>query len=289
MANTALGSDSNAAAGTPPEGSANAGNQVDQWLTSLPEDIRGEKVFESYKGKPVTEALPLIAKSLVHAQRMVGADKLVLPTEKSTPEEIRAFHQKLGVPEKHTDYKYKLPDGITEKDIDAKRIDVWREKLHKANVPASTAERLLDEVIGESFAMEAEITKRTEQWGNSLKQVFGDKYDSEVNFARLALSQLGDEAKELKTLLSETGLGNHPALVKLLSNYGKTLQQDSNSGGRGNGTFTGTPEQALAELAAFSKNPENIKALFDAKHPRHADVVSERKKLFELAYPPEKS
>ncbi len=274
--------------GTPPAGDNAPGNQTPDWRSALPDDLRAEKVFESIKGKDWSEAGPLLAKNYLHAQRMVGADKIVLPTDKSTPEEIAAFRAKLGVPAKPDEYSFKLPEGMKDTMLDKTRIDTWRKELHEAGIPKSAAERLMSKFIGDEYARFTESqtnrTKQEEQWGLQLKQDFGVKYDEEVNNARFAVRQFGNDA--LGQLLDETGLGSHPEVVKLFAKIGKSIGDDRIRGGNQQQAGSiNSPEQAQAALNEWSRSAENMKALMDRNHPNHDRAVAERRQLFETAFP----
>lgn len=256
----------------------------------LPDDLRAEKVFESIKGKDWAEAGPVLAKNYMHAQRLVGADKVAIPTDKSTPEEIAAFRAKIGVPAKPDEYGYKLPEGLTEDKLDKARIDTWRKELHEAGVPKAAAERIMTKYLSEEFAAGAQAkashAKQLEQHELQIKQEFGAKFDEKVNFAQLAMREFGDE--KLTQVLEETGLGSHPTVVKLFAQIGEKLADDKAlGGGGGSGNSTATPALAQAALTEFSKNAEKQKALFDAYHPQHAAVVKERTDLFLAAFPKE--
>jgi DNA-binding transcriptional MerR regulator len=57
-----------------------------------------------------------------------------------------------------------------------------------------------------------------------LKQEFGTRFDQEVGNARKALDAYTD--KEFRKYMDETGLGNHPALVKAFAKIGRELSED---------------------------------------------------------------
>ena len=273
-----------------PAPAGGAGNPpITDWRTSLPEDLRSEKVFESIKGKDINEAFPILAKNYVHAQKLVGAEKLVVPGPSATPEELSAFYTKLGRPAKPEEYSIKLPEGLTEDRLDKVRVDTWRKELHDAGIPKVAAERLLSKYLadehGAHTAAQAAQTKALEQNELSLKQEFGTKFDEKVNHARWAVKEFGSDA--LLQMLDQTGLGSHPEVVKLFAKIGESVGDDR-ARGQGSRQMAGAtlaPETAQHELTIFNKNPENTKALFDANHPRHDAVVSERKALFEAAFP----
>jgi hypothetical protein len=275
--------------------SAAAGSQgnntaITDWRSALPEALRGEKAFESIKGKDLNEALPELSKQFLHAQRMVCADKVVLPNDKSTPEEIKAFRTKLGVPENPDDYKdFKLPEGLTADKLDKERLTLWQKEMHEAGIPKSQAERLISKFLSEEHGHgQAQLqaqAKQIENWELQVKQEFGTKLDEKLNFSRWAVKEFGDP--ELVAVLDSTGLGSHPSVVKLLAKIGEQLADDKqrgfNSGGPRGGNLT--PESAQAALSAFNRDEAKQAALFKADHPQHEIVVKERQALFEAAFP----
>ncbi|MBQ6352029.1 MAG: hypothetical protein IJJ28_02025, partial [Lentisphaeria bacterium] len=85
------------------------GALAENWREGLPESIRSEKCLDSIK------TIGTLAQSYVHAQKSMGANKVAIPGENATPEEIDAFHKALGRPDKMEDYstdKVELPEGI---------------------------------------------------------------------------------------------------------------------------------------------------------------------------------
>jgi hypothetical protein len=254
--------------------------------------MRAEKVFETIKGKDWAEAGPTLAKNYLHAQRLVGADKLVIPTATSTPEEIAAFRTKMGVPAKFEEYSYgKLPEGMAETQLDKARLDAWRKEMHEAGLPKAQADRLLNKYITEEFGtFQARNKFHTDALATNelaVKAEFGDKYDENVNFAQFAAKQFGDEA--LLKLLDESGMGSHPAVVRFFAKAGRAMADDKARGGGGGGASSPehmTPGQAQAELVSFESNKANIDALHDKNNPAHDRAVKERMKLYTAAFPP---
>lgn len=271
-------------------GAGGAGNQPD-WRSSLPDDLKQEKAFESIKGKDWNEAGPLLAKSYLHAQRLVGADKIVLPTDKSTPEEIAAFRAKIGVPAKPEEYTFKLPEGLKPEGLNKDRISAWQKEMHEAGLPKAAADRLLSKYLAEEHSevttREAARIKTLEANELTLKQEFGAKFDEKVNNARFAMRTFGND--NLAQLLDSTGMGSNPEVVKFFASIGEKLGDDKARGSGGsNGNIYASPELAQNALNEFNRNPENTKAMFDKNHPNHDSVVSERRKLYEAAFPSNK-
>ena len=77
------------------------------FFDSLPEDLRAEPSLRNFTD-PVS-----LAKSYVHAQRMIGADKIPLPGKSATDDEWRQVYKRLGAPDNPKGYDFKVsPDAM---------------------------------------------------------------------------------------------------------------------------------------------------------------------------------
>ena len=279
-------------AGNPAPGSQGNPLPATDWRTSLPEELRSEKAFESIKGKDWSEAGPTLAKSYLNAQRMVGADKLVIPGPHATSDEIAAFRTKLGVPAKPEEYSYKLPEGLTVDKLDKPRVDTWLKEMHEAGIPKAAADRLMSKFLAEEHgSIQSQLKAReTELQQNELaiRSKYGDKFDENINYARWAVKEFG--GNELVALLDKTGMGSHPAVVDTLAKIGRAIADDRARGG-GQGPRASSdpsmmrPEDAQAAISSFHADPEKQKALLDRRHPNHENVKMERARLFKAAFP----
>ena len=76
------------------------------WRDSLSDDIRGDASLENIND------INSLAKGYVHAQRMVGADKIALPGKYATEDDWQQVYTKLGRPESPENYElnYNLPE-----------------------------------------------------------------------------------------------------------------------------------------------------------------------------------
>lgn len=57
------------------------------------------------------------------------------------------------------------------------------------------------------------------------KEFGGEKFDESVKTARVALNKFG--TPELTQLLNETGVGNHPEVIRLMARVGRLTQEDN--------------------------------------------------------------
>ena len=67
-------------------------------------------------------------------------------------------------------------------------------------------------------------------WANETRAFYGAKLEEEIAFALRAADAFGGAA--LRDLLEETGLGNHPVIIRTLSGIGRTISEDASLGGQ---------------------------------------------------------
>ena len=79
-----------------------------------------------------------------------------------------------------------------------------------------------------------------EVWKQQTQDKYGDKLPTVMATAARAVDKFGGD--ELRILLDQTGLGNHPVLVEAFSKAGALLKEDvsvpSNGAAAGDKTFT---------------------------------------------------
>ena len=71
--------------------------------------------------------------------------------------------------------------------------------------------------------------EQVRQWGEQLKQFYGPQWEEAVSLAVRAADTFG--GPELRALLEDTGLGNHPVIVRTFNEIGKRISEDFSAGG----------------------------------------------------------
>ncbi len=66
-------------------------------------------------------------------------------------------------------------------------------------------------------------------WAHQTRALYGAGLEREIGFALRAADTFG--GPELRQLLEETGLGNHPVVIRTLSGIGRTISEDASTGG----------------------------------------------------------
>lgn len=252
------------------------------WRTGLPDDLRAHPALTDIKD------LNGLAKSYVHAQSLVGADKIVLPKTDASPQEMNEFWNKLGRPSVADDYKF--PDlkdtGLEKNEEDQK----WAKGLfHELGLTQTQSEKLYAAYttrLGGGVKAMQEAKEQAQNAGlEELRAEWkGETFDLNIQMAQKALNTFGDE--KLKAHLNATGLGNDPMLIRTFAKIGKLLGEDRAFGERTSGAgFASGPEAAKAEIANLQLNKDFQKAYLTASDPGHALALDKMTKLFAIAYP----
>jgi hypothetical protein len=131
-------------------------------------------------------------------------------------------------PAKAEPIEVKLPEGV---EADPTLI----EALKGAAKDSKGAQALLDTyVAAQAKAVEQQKTawEQTQKtWVESLKtdkDFGGAQFDANLQTARKAVTRFG--SPELKAFLDESGLGNHPEIVRTFARIGKAIAEDSIAG-----------------------------------------------------------
>jgi hypothetical protein len=160
-------------------------------LTEKPEWLP-EKFWR--EDKPDIEGL---AKSYHGLEQLLGkkAHAVMVPTDKSTPEEVAAYRKALGIPESADKYDLKpekLPEGATWDDATAKRV---AEVAHKHNIPPSAVKELVALDLERAQQMNAAAAKMLADQKaaavNELRQVYKTELPAKLDLARRAAATAG--------------------------------------------------------------------------------------------------
>lgn len=262
--------------GTPPP--TGLPSLPDKWFDNLPAEFKGEESLKS-----ITDFNGLI-KSYVHAQKMVGAEKIPVPGKHATDEDWKNVYTKLGLPKDVASYQMETPKDM---EFDADFVANFKESALKNGILPKQANGLMN-FFGESMkAKAAETAKKTEaevEAGiNSLKTEWGAAFNDNLNIARLAVNKLGNP--ELKDYLEKSGLGNNHMVIKLFSSVGKFLKEEKqlDLGGVSNFQNALTPSEAQKKIDAILADP--MGPYYNAEHVNHKNAVKELQDLFAYAHP----
>lgn len=141
-----------------------------------------------------------------------------------------------GAPES---YEFTAAEGVV---FDSGVIDSFSEVAKELNLTQDQAQQVLDKmapVLQERQV--AQLTAARGEWLKSIqndKEYGGDKLNENLGIAKKALGQFASE--EFKTLLGQSGLGDHPEVLRLFYRVGLSMSEDGVVTGKvGNSTEQG--------------------------------------------------
>ena len=112
--------------------------------------------------------------------------------------------------------------------LDAATLTQFKQTAREINLPVQTLEKWLkkEEIRLQQWAENQKQEKQSQQdaWIQECREKWGTQLEQEINRAARAADVFGGE--ELRTLLEETGLGNHPVIIRTLAGVGKRMEED---------------------------------------------------------------
>lgn len=122
-------------------------------------------------------------------------------------------------------YEFKAPEGRV---FDSEVIAEYSKVAKELNLSQEAAQRVLD-AVGPKLAerQAAQIEAVRNGWADNSKadkEFGGDKLTENLGVAKKALDQFG--TAELRSLLNESGLGNHPEVIRFMYRAGKAISED---------------------------------------------------------------
>ena len=265
-------------------GNQDQGGQVvtQDWKSSITDEgLKSHASIEKFK---TPEDL---FKSYVHLEKLLGKEKLPVPTDKDGKEVWDTVYARLGRPESPKGYKLpeiKRPEGYPE--ADPKDLEPILNKAHELGLNNRQIGELYKHFMEGEFSKfnqygEATNQKRLDAETN-LRKEWGKSYEEKIGKAKNVLTNLADD--DIKAMVEE-GLGNDPRFIRFLSNVAGKLSEDA-LGGKPAG-FSMSPDEAKAEIARIqgeaSTNPKH--PLINKEHPEHDMLVAKMSKLFAFAHP----
>ena len=187
-------------------------------MTEAPTTTEGSPASEAPKGATATaDVLYGGQQQAPKAQDQQAAESADTgkpeATEQAKPE---------GAPEK---YEFKAPEG---KQLDAETVEAFSEVAKELNLTQDAAQKMLTAMSDKLGARQAaQVDAVRSQWAESSKadkEFGGDKITENLSVAKKALDTFG--TAELRSLLNDSGLGNHPEVIRFMFRAGKAISED---------------------------------------------------------------
>ena len=146
--------------------------------------------------------------------------------ESSTESETSETDAPQGAPD-----QYEFNDTVADAPevLDPEVLTAFGEVAKDLNLPQEDAQKVLDKVAPVIQERQAKMLEQVRaDWASesqSDEEFGGEALTENIGVAKTALDTFGTDA--LKSLLQETGFGNHPEIIRFMYRAGKAISEDS--------------------------------------------------------------
>ena len=246
------------------------------WRDTLPEDIRGDKVFDrvsNFEG---------VMKSLASAEKAFGKDKIVKPNEASSDADWDAYYVAGGRPDTAGDYNLTRPDELPEEHYSQELATAAQELFHKIGLSKKQADALFAFNNNNAIALLTKNAQDSELEATTLKNglyaKWGNGYEQRKHLGNAAVeSGTAGDVEFKERLLGK--FGNDPDFIEYSANLGAKFQET------GSPVVTTIPtpgdiqEQINTEIANKAYGIDYLKRGFTKQ--QHKDQVKKVSMLFQ--------
>ena len=251
-----------------------AAQPTSSWKDSISEEYRADPSIEKF-----TE-IDALAKSYINATKMIGQDKIVIPTKNSSQEAWDEAYAKLGRPESADKYALDVKSDVVP--FDETAIKSFAEQSHKLGLNNKQAQGILEFYKNnmEGSAQQAKIDTETaqSQAEQQLRQEWGRDFEGKVKQAgALAKANINPEVLDM-TLSNGTRLGDHPEIIKGFAKIAGMMSEDKIVSTESENV--NTVADIETEISAITNDTDG--PYWNKQHPDHDKVVQQVYTLREM-------
>ena len=259
---------------TKPEVTTTTTTTTSSWKESISEQYRNDPNIEKF-----TE-IDALAKSYINATKMIGQDKVVIPTNNSTEEHWDEVYTKLGRPESADKYSLDAKSEVV--NLDENAIKSFAEQSHKLGLNNKQAQGILEFYKNnmEGSAQQAKIDTETaqSQAEQELRQEWGRDFEGKVKQAgALAKANINPEILDM-TLSNGIRLGDHPEIIKGFAKIAGMMSEDKIVATESENV--NTVADIETEISAITNDTDG--PYWNKQHPDHDKIVQQVYTLREM-------
>ena len=219
-----------------------------------------EQTNEGSTQQPVDASIEQSTEATTETQQQAESVQDQQDSDESSVESETSDQEpkKEGAPEKY-EFNSKVADAPDE--LDPEVLTAFGEVAKELDLPQEAAQKVLDKVAPVMQARQAAVVEQVKlDWANESqadKEFGGESLNDNLEIAKSSLNAFGTDA--LKSLLQESGLGNHPEVIRFMYRAGKAISEDSyvgNSDGA-NAKINGIPKDFNGIANALYSNQQN--------------------------------
>jgi len=254
---------------------------VHDWRNALPAELATDKSLADIKD------LGSLAKSFIHAQRLVGSDKIPIPKDDDQAGWDGVF-ARLGRPAKPEEYELKgidkPPEGFS---MDPEFEKAWRAKAHAAGLTKKQASTLWSDMSARAAqqytAIMTSSSERRSKDDGDLKKEWGEAYPEKLKIAQKTVDALERAGVQgLNAYLKSSGAGSEAIVKRLFAIIGEQAGEERLGPGSTRSSFTPKEAESKANAIIEDKSNPDYDAYWKKKHPRHKEVVDKVQRLLSM-------
>ena len=235
-----------------------------------------------------------LAKSYVNLEGKISQKGVIVPKADASPEEKESYLNAIGRPEAPEGYKIDTIDGLHDSiTVTPESQAAFQVEAHKMGFTNEQANQLNSWYLKTVSASAKEYSDAQDKAVNdaetALRAEWKENYDSNKDLvAKMMLNAGGQEA--IDAMGGTDGIGNNPHILKALATVAGQLSEDQignlkpvHHGGTGNESQQDAVTKINEYNAQLNSDPKS--AIADENHPHHKEAVSDRTRLYKIAYP----
>tara|TARA_R110000803_G_scaffold154638_7_gene219444 strand:+ start:464 stop:1132 length:669 start_codon:yes stop_codon:yes gene_type:complete len=165
----------------------------------------------------------------------------VVEQNQEAQDEATAGKEESDTPEDGAPEKYEFNEvADAPQELDAEVLEAYSEVAKDLNLSQENAQKVLDKVAPVIQARQAKVLEEARnQWAEtsaSDQEFGGENLNANLETAKRAMDNFG--TKEFSALLHESGLGNHPEVIRFMFRAGKAISEDTYVGNSEGSTGT---------------------------------------------------
>jgi len=249
----------------------------------LPDAVLDLIADENLKADPAIKDyndLGSLVKSHIEQGKIVGSS-IRIPGADAKPEEISAYHSKLGRPEAAEKYEYAPPENLAERfQQDDETLNAFR-KVAFDNGYTPTQWKAATEFYNTNvLTKSAEGFPTSESTEKLLQGEWKENYEANIAAARKAVAHFSN-GSEFGDWLDQSGFGNLPEMARFLTSVGKTLGESQVPDNTHSAAASGSAE-AKEKIAVVMSDKAH--AYHNRNDMNHKQAVADMEALFKIAH-----
>lgn len=189
------------------------------WTAQLEKDLQSDAALTKF------QTLSELGKGYKELEGKLGK-AIIPPGENASAEDIKAYREKLGVPDSPDNYTLdsgKLPEQLRSTDLE-KNFRSWAHELGLTNVQASELyTRYNGEAMQFLVSQNQLIAAKAEQTRRALREEWGAEYKAKMASMERAFALYG--SNDIAKVMIASGAGNDPNVVKMFAKIGEQLRE----------------------------------------------------------------